>query len=82
MKSEKILDLAVCGISFCENGGTLDDFLDFQLEDNDFRSVVSSILFTYFRNKAILDFAIGMFTRKNPSDFLMLLPALYLCTLL
>lgn len=70
MKSEKILDLAVSGIKFCEDGGTLDDFLDFQLRDNEFRSVVSSILFIFFRNKAILGYAIKMFTRKKPSDFL------------
>lgn len=70
MKSEKILDLAVGGIKFCENGGSLDDFLDFQLKENEFRSVVSSILFTYFRNKAVLDYAIKIFTKKKPSDFL------------
>ena len=70
MKSERILDLAVEGIRFCENGGSLDDFLDFHLKENEFRSVVSSILFTYFRNKAVLDYVIGMFTKKKPTDFL------------
>jgi len=70
MKSEKILDLAVSGIKFCEDGGTLDGFLDFYLKENEFRSVVSSMLFTYFRNKAVLDYAIKMFTQKKPSDFL------------
>ena len=70
MKSEKILDLAVGGIKFCESGGSLDDFLDFHLKENEFRSVVSSILFTYFRKRAVLDYAIKLFTRKKPSDFL------------
>lgn len=70
MKSEKILDLAVNGIKFCEDGGSLDDFLDFQLREKEFRSVVSSILFNYFRNKAVLDYSIGMFAKKTPSDFL------------
>lgn len=70
MKSEKILHLAVCGIKFCESGESLDDFLDYQLKEKEFRSVVSSILFTYFRNKAVLDYTIKMFIKKKPSDFL------------
>ncbi len=55
MQTEEILRLAVRGIEFCENGGTLDDYLDYYLTEAEPRRTVSSILFNYFRNKGVID---------------------------
>lgn len=55
MQTEEILRLALKGIEFCENGGTLDDYLDYYLTEAEPRRTVSSILFNYFRNKGVID---------------------------
>ncbi len=69
MIAEEILKGAINGISFCENGGTLDDFLD-NLRENDinentYRKSISSILFTYYRKKATIDYIIKTFASKK-----------------
>lgn len=63
MQTEEILRLAVKGIEFCENGGTLDDYLDYYLKESEPRRTISSILFNYFRNKGIIDFYFKSFSK-------------------
>ncbi|HBM16011.1 MAG TPA: hypothetical protein DD381_06690 [Lentisphaeria bacterium] len=70
MKSENILNLSVKGIAFCETEGNLDDYLDFSLKDQSLRNTVSSVLFTYFRKKTLIDHILKNLINKRPSAFL------------
>ncbi len=55
----RILRAAEKGLELCgADSASLDDYLDFYLEDPALRRSVSSVLFTYFRNKALIDRAI------------------------
>ncbi|MFA6480154.1 MAG: RsmB/NOP family class I SAM-dependent RNA methyltransferase [Victivallaceae bacterium] len=52
----RILRAAEKGLELCgADSASLDDYLDFYLEDPALRRSVSSVLFTYFRNKALID---------------------------
>ncbi|OGV35043.1 MAG: hypothetical protein A2020_10955 [Lentisphaerae bacterium GWF2_45_14] len=57
--SEAVLDICVRFLKDREKKGTtIDDFVDFEFSSEDsppVRRTVSSILFTYFRNKALID---------------------------
>jgi 16S rRNA (cytosine967-C5)-methyltransferase len=55
----RILRAAEKGLElWCADSASLDDYLDFYLESPALRRSVSSLLFTYFRNKALIDHAI------------------------
>ncbi|MFA7231065.1 MAG: transcription antitermination factor NusB, partial [Victivallaceae bacterium] len=54
--ADSILSGAIKGLELWEDDGIgLDDYLDFYLKPADVRRTVSSILFEYFRNKALID---------------------------
>ena len=65
MQTEEILRLSIKGIEFCENGGTLDEYLDRQLTESEPRRTISSILFNYFRNKGIIDSYLERFAKRK-----------------
>lgn len=60
MISEKVLKIATNSIKLWEQGKMLDDILD-NLSENEknLRKVVSSLLFSYFRNKLTVDYLIS-----------------------
>lgn len=64
--STEIITLAVKGLELCENKNlTVDDFLDSeQVEKSELRRTISSILFSYFRNKPLIDAVIKKFANK------------------
>jgi 16S rRNA (cytosine967-C5)-methyltransferase len=64
--STEIITLAVTGLELWENKNlTVDDFLDSeQVEQSDLRRTISSILFSYFRNKPLIDALIKKFANK------------------
>ena len=55
--SYRILEAAVTGLKFWEEKKySIDDYIDAELrEDDTIRKSVTSLLFTYFRNKAVID---------------------------
>ncbi|MCF6175931.1 MAG: methyltransferase domain-containing protein [Victivallaceae bacterium] len=64
--STEIIILAISGLELWENKDlTIDDFLDSeQVEQSDLRRTISSILFSYFRNKPLIDALIKKFAKK------------------
>jgi len=70
MQTEEILRLAVKGMKFCENGGTLDDYLDYHLTEAAPRRSISSILFSYYRNKGIINFYIKRFSNSTTNPII------------
>jgi uncharacterized protein (DUF736 family) len=44
---------------------SLDDYLDFYLEDPSLRRPVSSLLFSYFRNRAVIERAIDLAAARS-----------------
>lgn len=64
--STKIITLAVYGLELWENKNlTIDDFLDSeQVKKSALRRTISSILFSYFRNKPLIDALIKKFAYK------------------
>jgi 16S rRNA (cytosine967-C5)-methyltransferase len=62
----RILRSAEKGLElWCADSASLDDYLDFYLEDPALRRSVSSLLFTYFRNKALIDHAIDCTAERS-----------------
>ena len=62
----RILRAAEKGLELCcAESASLDDYLDFYLEDPALRRSVSSLLFTYFRNKALIDRAIDSTAERS-----------------
>jgi 16S rRNA (cytosine967-C5)-methyltransferase len=64
--STAIITLAVTGLELWENKDlTVDDFLDSeQVEQSELRRTISSILFSYFRNKPLVDALIKKLANK------------------
>ena len=64
--SMKILLAAEKGLDmWASASASLDDYLDFYLEDPALRRPVSSLLFSYFRNKAVIDRAIDLAAERS-----------------
>lgn len=62
----RILRAAEKGLElWSTDSASLDDYLDFYLEDPGLRRSVSSLLFTYFRNKALIDRAIDSTAERS-----------------
>ena len=68
--SYQILEAAINGLTFWdESKYSIDDYIDSELKDDDrIRKSVTSILFTYFRNKAVIDSIIDNFTEVLDPD--------------
>lgn len=70
--SEKILKESAEGLRAIESGQcSLDDFLDSIPADSGIRRTLSSILFTYYRNKAFIDALIAEYVKKKTDGFLL-----------
>lgn len=70
--SEKILKESAEGLRLIESAqSSLDDFLDSIPAESAIRRTVSSILFTYYRNKAFIDKLIGEYVKKKTDAFLL-----------
>ncbi|OGV52737.1 MAG: hypothetical protein A2017_14970 [Lentisphaerae bacterium GWF2_44_16] len=69
--SEKILKKAIDGLDAWElEGLNIDEFLDSRItEEEAIRGTVSSILFSYFRNKAVIDWTITEFAKEVKPKF-------------
>ena len=62
----RILRAAEKGLElWSTDSASLDDYLDFYLDDPGLRRSVSSLLFTYFRNKALIDRAIDSTAERS-----------------
>ena len=73
MITEKVLRAAVNGIEYCEKGGILDEYIDIQFNNEntkEFRKIISSVLFLYFRNKSAIDYVIGCLAKSNARPFI------------
>lgn len=68
--SYRILEASVTGLKFWEEKKySIDDYIDTELKDDDtIRKSVTSLLFTYFRNKAIIDTIIKNLTETIDKD--------------
>ena len=58
--AEEALRRSVAMLKLCESGANLDDVLDHD-RTSSHSAIVADILFNYFRNKALIDFAIAKF---------------------
>ncbi len=67
MISEIILAAGIDGLAYWEHGGTIDDFLDYELspEQISSRRTISSAIFSYFRYKKSIDQAITNYTKTK-----------------
>ena len=68
MIAEQVLSSSIKGLASWDKGVSLDEILDNLSADDkgkEYRSMVSSILFTYFRNKAHIDYVIDSLVNRK-----------------
>ncbi|HBC87196.1 MAG TPA: hypothetical protein DCZ94_09600 [Lentisphaeria bacterium] len=68
-----IFKTSLDGLEVWEKGIKLDSFLEDNPDAARFRKSLSSLLYTYFRNKALIEFAVAKFARKVDPKFMRLL---------
>lgn len=68
MTAESVLDLAEQALEQWEKGVSVDDFLDSRCEGAAVeRRILSSVLFAYFRNRALIGHALGSLVPRKPA---------------
>jgi 16S rRNA (cytosine967-C5)-methyltransferase len=71
--SSVIFKTALDGLELWDKGVMLDSFLDEDPNASKYRRSISSLLYTYFRNRALIEFAIAKFARDVDRKFMTLI---------
>ena len=71
--SSVIFKTALDGLELWDKGVMLDSFLDEDPNASKYRRSISSLLYTYFRNRALIEFAIAKFARDVDRKFMTLM---------
>lgn len=71
--SSVIFKTALDGLELWDKGVMLDNFLDEDPNASKYRRSISSLLYTYFRNRALIEFAIAKFARDVDRKFMALM---------
>ncbi|MFA6291694.1 MAG: RsmB/NOP family class I SAM-dependent RNA methyltransferase [Victivallales bacterium] len=71
--SSVIFKTALDGLELWDKGVMLDSFLDEDPNATKYRRSISSLLYTYFRNRALIEFAIAKFARDVDRKFMTLI---------